>query len=100
MSHLTYAAAADAVRPDLRIASQSRSPARPARRCSAGSALRGVLSGMAFLLTRVPVYAGALLLAAAACITGLVLFAAQAILARVLRADAAGPVGLAGGRRV
>lgn len=41
--------------------------------------LRGWISGLAFLAVRVPVYAGAILLAVAASAVGLVLFAIQGL---------------------
>ncbi len=79
-SHSTFVSAAVAA--DLRKALAAERRSRPVSR-ERGSRLRGLLSGLVFLLARVPVYAGVLLFAAAAGIAGLVLFITRAVLIRL-----------------
>ena len=67
-----------------------------ASRAPPASRLRGLLSGLVFLIARVPFYLGAAVLAAVACLVGVALFAVQAGLTRasprVSRVEAPGVV--------
>jgi hypothetical protein len=47
-------------------------------RTARGSRMRGILSGLLFLVARVPFYVGAALLAAVVCVVGVALFVLQA----------------------
>jgi hypothetical protein len=77
-----------AVAADLQEALATGRRSRPVSR-DRGGRLRGLVCGLVFIVTRVPVYAAVVLFAAAAGIAGLALFAVRAVLIR-LSGDGAG----------
>jgi len=75
VSNATFIAAPRALTSEISVGHAARPDSRRAPR---GSAIRGLLSGAAFLAIRAPIYAGVAILAAVACLIGVLLFAVQA----------------------